>query len=131
MNGRRLRWLWPMAAAAALLVVPGGCSSTVPPSPPIEVPAGDPERGARLINHYGCGSCHTVPGVRGAKGLVGPPLTRFGSRSYIAGRLVNSGTNLQRWIRDPQGVEPGTAMPNVGVTPTDAEDIAAYLFTLD
>ncbi len=32
---------------------------------------------------------------------------------------------------DPQGVEPGTAMPNLGVTATDAQDIAAYLFTLD
>jgi cytochrome c1 len=62
---------------------------------------------------------------------VGPPLNRFGSRSYIAGELANNGANLQRWIRDPRSVEPGTAMPNLGVTAVDAQDIAAYLFTLE
>jgi putative membrane protein len=91
----------------------------------------DARRGAQLINQYGCGSCHTIPGVRGADGLVGPPLTKFGSRSYIAGELVNSGPDLQRWIEDPQAIEPGNAMPDLGVTPEDAQDIAAYLFTLD
>lgn len=126
----RARWLWPVAAATILLGIPGGCASVSNP-PPAEVPSGDPARGARLIDQYGCGSCHTVPGVRGANGLVGPPLIRFGSRSYIAGELPNSGANLQRWIRHPQEVEPGTAMPDLGVTKTDAEDIAAYLFTLD
>jgi cytochrome c len=126
----RLRWVWPIAAAAALVVAPAGCS-TLSPTPPPEVPAGDPGRGAQLINKYGCGSCHTVPGVKGADGLVGPPLTKFGSRSYIAGELVNSGPNLQRWIENPQAVEPGTAMPDLGVTPEDAQDIAAYLFTLN
>jgi len=113
-----------------VLAAPSACS-TLSPTPPAEVPNGDPGRGAELISRYGCGSCHTVPGVKGADGLVGPPLTRFGSRSYIAGELVNSGPNLQRWIMDPQGVEPGTAMPNLGVTATDAQDIAAYLFTLE
>jgi cytochrome c len=128
-TGHRLRWLWP-AAAVVLLAAPTACSTLSPPPPP-EVPNGDPHRGAELISRYGCGSCHTVPGVTGANGLVGPPLTRFGSRSYIAGKLVNSGPNLQRWIENPQAVVPGNAMPDLGVTPTDAQDIAAYLFTLD
>ncbi|WP_199516679.1 c-type cytochrome [Nucisporomicrobium flavum] len=127
---RRLRVLWPVAATAALLLAPAACAA-VPPAPPPEVPAGDPARGARLIDSYGCGSCHTVPGIKGADGLVGPPLTKFGKRSYIAGELVNSGPNLQQWVRNPQAVEPGTAMPDIGVTATDAQDIAAYLFTLD
>lgn len=114
-----------LAATAAL----AACSS-IAPAPPPEVPLGSPVRGAQLIQQYGCGSCHTVPGVSGADGLVGPPLTRFGARSYIAGELPNSGDNLQRWIRDPRAVEPNTAMPNLGVSPLDARDIAAYLFTL-
>jgi len=45
--------------------------------------------------------------------------------------LMAGDLRLQRWVMDPQSVEPGNAMPNLGVTPTDAEDIAAYLFTLD
>ncbi|GAA1801106.1 hypothetical protein GCM10009682_23460 [Luedemannella flava] len=126
----RLRQCWPVVATAATVLAAGGCS-TLSATPPTEVPDGDPGRGAQLVTRYGCGSCHSVPGIRGADGLVGPPLTRFGSRSYIAGKLVNNGTNLEHWIRDPQEVEPGTAMPDLGVPPDDAKDIAAYLFTLD
>lgn len=116
-----------LCAAAAVLAA---CSSA-PPAPPAEVSDGNPARGARLIQEYGCGSCHRVPGVDGADGLVGPPLTDFGARSYIAGQVPNTGDNLQRWIRHPQEVEPGTAMPDLGVPALDAKDIAAYLFTLD
>ena len=126
------RRLW--ALAAALMVLPivavTGCASTAPPPPP-ESRSGRPDRGAELITRYGCGSCHTIPGINRADGLVGPPLTRFGARSYIAGQLPNNADNLQRWISDPQAVEPGTAMPNLGVTAIDAQDIAAYLYTLD
>ncbi|NES16920.1 MULTISPECIES: cytochrome c family protein [Micromonospora] len=122
------RWLL-LVALPPLLALPG-CARTNPPPPP-EVRAGRPDRGAALIAQYGCGSCHTIPGVDRANGLVGPPLTRFGSRSYIAGKLVNNADNLQHWITDPQAVEPGNAMPNLGVKPIDAQDIAAYLYTLD
>jgi cytochrome c1 len=99
-------------------------------APPRATSQGIPERGKALISSYGCGSCHTVPGVKGADGLVGPPLDEFARRSYIAGMLPNSARNLQHWIRDPQSVVPGNAMPNLGVTERDAEDITAYLYTL-
>jgi cytochrome c2 len=82
------------------------------------------------VQTYGCGSCHVVPGVSGANGKVGPPLTDFGQRSYVAGLLPNNADNLQHWIRDPQQVLPGNAMPDLGVTQVDAQDIAAYLLTL-
>ncbi|RBY82588.1 cytochrome C [Geodermatophilus sp. TF02-6] len=106
------------------------CSPPGSALPPAESDLGDPDRGRTLIAEYGCGSCHVVPGVQNAVGLVGPPLTSFGRRSYIAGELQNNADNLQRWIRDPQDVEPGTAMPDLGVTAIDARDIAAYLLTL-
>lgn len=91
---------------------------------------GDAHRGAELIHHFGCGGCHVVPGVDGAHGDVGPPLTRFGQRIYIAGKLRNTPTNLTRWLRDPQGVLPGNAMPDMGVSESQARDMAAYLYTL-
>jgi cytochrome c1 len=65
--------------------------------------------------------------VPGADAEVGPPLTGFGRRGYIAGELPNNPENLQRWIRSPQSVEPGTVMPDLGVTESDARDIAAFL----
>jgi len=91
---------------------------------------GRPARGRQVIRRYGCESCHSIPGVVGAQGQVGPPLDNIASRSYLAGRLPNSPDNMIRWIRDPQGVEPGTAMPELGVTEQDGKDIAAYLYTL-
>ena len=94
------------------------------------ITGGDPSRGPDLLRKYGCQSCHTIPGVVGANGLVGPPLAGIASRSYIAGVLPNAPDNMLRWIRDPKAVDPLTAMPNTGVTPSDARHIAAYLYTL-
>jgi cytochrome c2 len=115
------------ATALALLV-----ASTSPAAgePAWSVAGADPGRGAHLIAHLGCGGCHVVPGVRGAVGDVGPPLERFGERGYIAGMLRNTPSNLVRWLRDPQGVVPGNAMPNMDITEDDARDIASYLYTL-
>jgi cytochrome c2 len=94
------------------------------------VPGGNAQRGTQRIAQYGCPACHTIPGVKNAKGNVGPPLTRIGERTYIAGMLRNTPANLVRWIREPQAVIPGNAMPNMGVSEADARDIAAYLYTL-
>lgn len=91
---------------------------------------GDPSRAPALIRHYGCGSCHLIPGIRGADSLVGPSLEHFASRMLVAGDRPNNPENLIRWIRHPQHLEPGTAMPEMGVTADHARDIAAYLYTL-
>ena len=85
------------------------------------------KRGRDHIQYYGCGSCHTIPGVPGAHATVGPPLDQMGERSYIAGIMPNSPTDLSLWIQHPQQIHPGTAMPELGVTPQDAKEIAAYL----
>jgi cytochrome c len=91
---------------------------------------GDPTPGALLLSAHGCGSCHTIPGVSGANGTVGPPLTGYARRAYIAGKLPNQLDNLGRGIRDPQSIEPGTAMPNLPVNEAEARAMAAYLYTL-
>ena len=91
---------------------------------------GDAGRGKAALAAYGCGSCHAIPGIPGAESMVGPPLTDFGTRQYVAGHLVNTPDNLVRWIADPHDVEPGTAMPDLGVTPAQALDMAAYLYTI-
>ena len=90
----------------------------------------DTKRGAALIRQYGCGACHTIPGIADAQGQVGPPLAEIGSRVYIAGMLRNTPDNLALWIRDPQGIVPGNVMPNMGIDAQNARDIAAYLATL-
>lgn len=86
--------------------------------------------GAALVRQYGCGACHIVPGISGAQGLVGPPLTQIGRRIYIAGVLRNSPANMIAWLQDPQRFVPGNAMPNMGIGRNDARDLTAYLYTL-
>ena len=68
--------------------------------------------------------------MAGANGQVGPSLAGIASRSYIAGVLPNAPDNMLRWILDPRAVDSLSAMPNVGVAPSDARHIAAYLYTL-
>ncbi len=90
----------------------------------------DPHRGEALIVSYQCGACHTVPGVRGANGVVAPPLIAFARRSVVAGMLPNTPDNLALWLMHPQRVVPGNAMPEMGISEAQAHDIAAYLYTL-
>lgn len=91
---------------------------------------GDATAGKVAIERYGCGACHEIPGIDGARGMVGPSLRDVADRSYLAGQLPNQSDNMIKWIRDPQTAEPGTAMPDMNVTQTDARNIAAYLYTL-
>lgn len=90
---------------------------------------GDPWRGEAMFIQYGCGGCHRMAHVRKATGMVGPPLDGIAVRAMIAGKLDNSPDNLQLWIRDPQKVSPGTAMPDLRVGERDARDITAFLYT--
>ena len=90
---------------------------------------GDPNRGEAMFIKYGCGGCHGLKHVRMATGAVGPPLDGIAVRAMLAGRLDNNPGNMQAWIRDPQHVSPGTAMPDLNVGGRDARDISAFLYT--
>jgi cytochrome c2 len=132
MNGRgglRERQVRPihLAAVSLLLLGLGACEHSSRNL--AELTGGNAQRGAVAIRQYGCGACHTIPGIRGAEGLVGPPLTGIAQRAYVGGVLTNTPENLVRWIQNPPAVDPKTAMPNVGVTYNDAVDIAGYLYS--
>jgi cytochrome c len=100
-----------------LSIASAGCSKS----------SNDAERGRELVQQYQCGSCHQIPRVNAANGTLAVTLELFGLRSYIAGHVPNTDENLARWLVNPAVVVPGTLMPNMGVTPGDARDIAAYL----
>jgi cytochrome c len=106
------------------------CSTRSRASTPETAFQGDPDRGVRAFSRYGCISCHTIPGVPRARGIVGPPLDSWSGRSYIAGQFPNSEENLISWLMAPQAMMPGSAMPEMGVTWQDAQDMSAYLFSL-
>src|SRR5947209_17377721 len=127
---RRMAGIAAVAAATALSLSVAACSSNGGRSSAQVVAGGSPSAGKRLIAKYGCGSCHTIPGITNANALVGPPLIHWSRRSFIAGELGNTPDNLVRWISNPKAVEPGTDMPNLGVSSDEARSIAAYLMSI-
>ena len=113
--------------APAVAFVLAACSSS---RTTIMHGGGDADRGKEAIATYGCGACHSIPGVAGAHGQVGPPLDHWSRRVYIAGDVANTEDFLIRWIEVPEAIKPRTAMPTLGVTDGAARDIAAYLYSL-
>ena len=115
--------------AIAIVFLLLGCSGEVNGQPePHPESESSIETGRQFLASYGCGACHTIPGVPGADSMAAPPLRKFYQRSYIAGRLPNTEENLIEWIQNPQQFDPGNAMPNLGVTKEEARAIAAYLY---
>jgi cytochrome c2 len=111
-----------------LLVTLSGCEEPAPP-PWLAMIGGDPASGRRLIADYGCGACHMVDGVRGARGMVGPPLRDLAQRTTLAGQIPNTPANMLQWLLDPPSLVPSTAMPAVGLTLAEARDIGAFLYS--
>lgn len=66
-----------------------------------------------------CSACHSVGGQGGK---VGPPLDTIGTRK--------DRQSLTDWIRDPQQIKPGTAMPTIPMTPEQRDEIVSYLLSL-
>ena len=125
MTGRRGETRLRLAAA---LVAAAGLSACTDAT---GEPQASAERGRELLREYGCASCHQVPGVAGPQGRVGPPLGTIVERRTIAGTLPHTPDNLRRWIQEPQELDPGNLMPDLGVTDEDVDAIVAYLYSLE
>ena len=132
---RRVRFGATDAASRTLLLLvaiavsAAGCGSKVEREA-AAMTGGDVQRGKAAIAKYGCGACHTIPGIDIAVANVGPPLTKVALRQYLGGHLLNTPANMIKWIQHPQQIDPRNAMPELGVTDQDARDLAAYLYTL-
>lgn len=108
-------------------------------------------KGRETFQAKTCVNCHTVRGHAGA-GVNGPNLTHVGSRTTIAGGLLeNNPEQLARWLRHPNEVKPGNKMyygigamhgyvvedpvkhtetPNIVLTEADITALVAYLSSL-
>ncbi|MGZ5888145.1 MAG: c-type cytochrome [Ramlibacter sp.] len=116
------RWIWTLLLAGAALA---GCSKDPKVDP---VSGGNPQAGKLLLDRYGCAACHEIKGLAQARSQVGPSLKQIRDASYVAGVLPNSADNLEKWIMHPREIDPKTAMPELGVTRSEARDMAAYLY---
>jgi cytochrome c len=124
-----LALLIPFVALAIAIAVLAAYRTPVQSS--AVVPGGDAQQGRALLQSWGCGSCHTIPGVDGADGKVGPNLSEVGLHSFIAGHLQNTPDNMVEWIMHPQQIAPGNGMPDTNVPESIARNMAAYLYSLN
>jgi cytochrome c oxidase subunit 2 len=95
-------------------------------------PASDPQDpagalGKQIFLSKPCVMCHTIRGTT-AGSRVGPDLTHFGSRRYLASAMLPmSRGNVAAWLVDPQGIKPGTNMPNVHIASEELDPLVTYL----
>jgi cytochrome c len=94
---------------------------------------GDPARGAQLYKRV-CAACHSLDANRVGpmhRGVMGRPVAsvqgfRY-SEALLAQSLVWDEITLNKWLENPPGMVPGTAM-GIGVRlAEDRADIIAYL----
>jgi cytochrome c oxidase subunit 2 len=97
-------------------------------SAPAPAPAGAAaQRGAQTFMGSQCASCHQIRGTA-AQAYVGPDLTHLATRSTLAAaEIPNDPSHLAAWIRDPQGIKPGSRMPDLGLSPPAVAALVTYL----
>ena len=71
-----------------------------------------------LVYEQTCTACHALGGQGGH---IGPELDGIGDRF--------DAEYLDRWLRDPEAVRPGTAMPQLGLSDSQIEELVTYLAT--
>ena len=126
----------PTAPTTTTTAPPAADAEPAEETPPGEDPELDQAVGAELFISKGCSGCHTISGLEGANGKIGPNLTHLYSRSRFAGAIFDlNDRNLRRWLRDPPAMKPmnpdnGQGMPNRGLTEGEITQLIAYLETL-
>jgi cytochrome c oxidase subunit 2 len=89
--------------------------------------SGRAREGKQLFTSRGCGGCHALRGTA-AEGTVGPDLTHLASRATLASVTIpNDERELAAWIENPQAIKPGNHMPDLGLSRSEAQTIAAFL----
>lgn len=93
---------------------------------PAPVATGAAAQGQEIFKKS-CIGCHAI-GSEG--GLLGPNLTNFGEREWVAGVKKNDAKNLSNWLTNPQNEKPGNSMPNLNLDETQVNALVEYLGTL-
>jgi len=94
-----------------------------------------PSRGRRAMENQGCATCHALTGTAPlAISPVKVPLEKAALERgmMLAPDLRNVRERFRRealvaWLMDPSAQKPGTPMPKLNLSRSDAEDIAAFL----
>ncbi len=124
--------MWRRISVAAvglgMLAFAAGCGGDDPDT--VEVEGGDPATGEELVVSYDCASCHYIPGFPESSGHDAPGLQLWPNRAFVAGAAPNRPENVISFLMEPDSIQPGSGMPNLGISEEEARHIAAYLFTI-
>ena len=115
-----------VVAVAVLAAMTAACKP--PPSARHDFDPAAVKRGRAVVVAAGCAACHAFPDIAWPKGRAGPDLTRFDGRGQIAGTLPNTPANLAAFVRNAPAAKPGSTMPAMPITQSEARDVAAYLY---
>jgi mono/diheme cytochrome c family protein len=93
---------------------------------------GDSKRGRTLFAVKGCSSCHVFTGVEGSERVPTPEREPAAAGQVLAPDLRFTRSRfrpevLVSWLLDPASIKPDTLMPTLGLSHTDASDLAAYI----
>lgn len=145
-HGKDPYWLYPMFAAEYMFSVCGQChddADLYAEENSLFARAGSQSQahaallvqGRELMNRSGCRGCHKVEGTGGS---LGPDITLVGDKmrhdfdfSHFAKEEPREVAYwLKRHFLEPGEISPDTAMPDMGLTETEAEALTAYVITL-
>lgn len=121
----------PMIArtfAIVLAVMTAACKP--PPEGRHDLDKAAVTRGRQLVAQVGCTACHAFPEIAWPQGRAGPSLLAFDGRGPIAGALPNTPANVAAFVRNAPAVKPGSPMPAMPLSESEARDVAAYLHGL-
>lgn len=135
----------PVATSAPPTAAPAPTAPTAAPAvataAPTQAPAaatgGDAAAGASVFAAKGCVACHTIEGLAGAVGQIGPELTNVATNAGTRVSGMSSDAYIRQAIEDPpafvvEGFGP-IMPPAIRGTMNDAEfeNLVAYLLTLN
>jgi cytochrome c2 len=96
---------------------------------------GDASHGRELFETRGCTGCHAFGGARVAVRPAVPRYTTDTDRSVALAPDLRFTRDryrsdvLEKWLMNPEAFQPNTRMPNLGLTSSDAADLASFILT--
>jgi cytochrome c2 len=134
LRGRARRVITHLVAGI-LLVGLAACTDRFDYTRGASMTGGDPNAGRDKIILHDCHSCHEIPGLPINRDARGPSLKHWSRQRMIAKQWPNTPESLEEFIEHPERMLHGKGLKNEmtmsNVKPTDAKDIAAYLFSID
>ncbi len=120
-----------LAAASAGLIATG-LNANQPVAPqvalaPTATSVSKFEIGRRLFLAKGCVVCHTDDKVKPAAASMDNPDIPMGTFGPNLTNLQADPAFLQRWLKNPSAVKPGTEMPNLNLSDGEIEALVAFL----